>query len=125
MRMTEKQLAKLTGQTIRHKFNAQPVEVDGHHFPSTVEAQYKDHLDWLIKCGEVLFYLRQVPFHLPHREKYIVDYVVFYTSGTVSVLDIKGAITREFLRKKKLVETYYPVQIKIVKMKKGRFFYDE
>lgn len=102
-----------------HKFKAKSVKEDGHHFPSTLEWKYFKHLELLQKSGEVLFFLRQVPIHLPGGVKYVVDYLVFTASGEVRFVDVKGMETSEFLLKKKIVEDLYPFNIDIVK--KGDF----
>ena len=97
---------------IRHKFNAKPTVIDDNWFASKLESRYYEYIK---RDDTVLFFLRQVPFHLPENEKYVVDFVAFKKDGTVHFIDIKGMATRDFLRKKALVEKYYPVIIEIVK----------
>lgn len=108
-----------TSRKPAHKFKAKAVEEDGHLFPSTLEFNYFKHLELRVRIGEVIFFLRQVPFHLPGGLKYYVDYQIFNSSGTVDFVDVKGHTTAEFLMKKKLVESLYPVEIKVIK--KGDF----
>lgn len=103
----------------KHKFMAKPVEDDGQFFASTLEWKYFKHLKLLQACGEVLFFLRQVPFHLPGGVKYVVDYQIFYKNGDIVFVDVKGLETDTFKFKVKIVETIYPVDIKIVK--RGEF----
>lgn len=98
----------------RHKFNAKPVDDDGQHFSSKLEHRYYLHLKLLQKAGEVVFFLRQVPFHLSGNTTYRCDYQVFYTDGTVRFIDCKGMATDIFTLKKKQVEAIYPVEIEIV-----------
>lgn len=98
-----------------HKFKAKPVTYCGHKFPSTLEWRYFQRLTILVKSGEVLFFLRQIPFHLPGGVKYIVDYQIFYADGTISFVDVKGMETSEFKIKKKIVEDLYPINIEIIK----------
>lgn len=102
-----------------HKFKAKAVEDAGHRFPSTLEWKYFKHLELLKKAGEVIFFLRQVPFHLPGGVKYVVDYQIFNRDGSIQFVDVKGVETSEFILKKKMVEDLYPVTIDIVK--KGDF----
>jgi len=102
-----------------HKFKAKAVTQDGHRFPSTLEWKYFNHLEALILLKEVVFFLRQVPFHLPGGVKYVVDYQVFYSNGEIKFVDVKGCETSEFILKKKMVEDLYPVKIDIIK--KGDF----
>ena len=103
----------------RHKFGAKPTIRDGIKFPSKLEALYYDRLVLLQRAGEVLFFLSQVPFHLTGGVKYVVDFQVFYTGGTVEFVDVKGKETQAFIDKKKMVEALYPVEIKVVK--RGEF----
>jgi len=98
----------------RHKFNAQAVVRDGHRFPSKLEAAYCGRLDILKEAGEVLFYLRQVPFALPGGTTYRADYLVFYADGTCDVVDVKGVDTPVSKMKRNQVEALYPLKITIV-----------
>lgn len=102
-----------------HKFNAKRVDDGGDKFPSTLEWKYFKYLQLLQKSGEVLFFLRQVPFHLPGGIKYVVDYQIFYEDGSVRFVDVKGFETSEFKIKYKMVKDLYPVEVEIVK--KGDF----
>lgn len=96
---------------IKHKFHAIPTELDGIKFASKKEAKrYKD-LILLKKAGDILFFLRQVPFHLPGNIKYLCDFVIFWTNGEVTFEDIKGMKTAIYILKKKQVETLYPIKI--------------
>jgi hypothetical protein len=98
-----------------HKFKAKPVTCDEMHFPSKLEARVYGKLKLEQQAGFVLFFLRQVPFHLPGGVKYVCDFVVFYADGSVKFIDAKGMETSEFKMKKKMVEDLYPVTIEIVK----------
>lgn len=102
-----------------HKFKAKPVTEDGHRFASNLEWQYFKHLQLMVRSGVVLFFLKQVPFHLPGGVKYITDYLLFMSDGSVRVVDVKGVETDTFKLKKKMVEDLYPVEIEIIK--KGDF----
>lgn len=94
-----------------HKFKAVLTERDGQVFHSKKEARFYDGLVLLKRQGEVVFFLRQVPFHLPGGVRYIVDFQVFWADGTVSFIDVKGVRTAAYIRNKKQVETLYPVTI--------------
>lgn len=103
----------------RHKFNAKPVREDDRFFASKLENKYYNHLKFLQKTGDVLFFTRQVPFELDFKNtrvtRYVADFQVFWTDGNISFVDVKGRETDVFLMKKKMVETQYPVEITIVK----------
>jgi len=96
---------------IKHKFRAKPQEYDGIKFPSKKEALRYMHLQALKKRGEVLFFLRQVPFYLPGGVKYVLDFMVFWADGIVTMEDSKGLKTPMYIAKKKMVESIYPIEI--------------
>ena len=98
----------------RHKYNAKATMRDGFYFGSTLEANYYDYLKLLKAAGEVEYFLRQVPFHLPGNVTYRVDFQVFYMDGHHEYVDTKGRITKEFIRNQKQVEHLNPVKIKVV-----------
>ncbi len=103
----------------RHKFKAKPTINDGIRFDSKLEASYYEKLKWWQSQGEVLFFLRQVPIHLPGGTKLVIDFQVFYTDGRVEMIDTKGVETPEFKIKRREAEAVYPFEIKVVK--KGDF----
>lgn len=100
---------------INHKFHAKPSYVDDKWFGSKAEAQYYTHLKLLQEQGKIVFFLRQVPFDLPGKVKYFVDFVEFWADGTVKFTDVKGYETETFKLKKKMVEEIYPVELHIVR----------
>ena len=97
---------------LNHKFRAKPQNVDGIHFASKKEARRYAELNTLKRVGEVLFFLRQVPLHLPGDVKYVCDYLVFWTDGNITFEDVKGMRTPLYIAKKKIVEEIYPIEIK-------------
>lgn len=99
---------------IKHKYHAKPCETDGIRFDSKKEAKYYSELKLRIRAGEIVFFLRQVPFDLPGGVKYRVDFQEFHADGTVHFIDVKGMQTDDFIMKKKMVESLYPVEIEIV-----------
>ena len=98
----------------RHKFNAIPTIADGIRFASKKEAKYYEELKIRQRLGEVIFFLRQVPFHLPGGVVYRVDFQEFLADGTIRFVDVKGMVTKTFTMKKKMVESIYPVEIEVV-----------
>lgn len=99
----------------KHKYHAVRVEHDGVKFDSMKEARYYDTLKMLVKAGDVVFFLRQVPFHLPGGVTYRVDFQEFRSDGTVHFVEIKGFETKEWIAKKKMVENLYPIKIEVIK----------
>lgn len=100
--------------TAKHKFNAVKSSRNGFRFDSKKEARYYDELVLRQRAGEVAFFLMQVPFHLPGNVRYVVDFQVFLSDGTIEFVDVKGMQTEMFKTKKKLVESIYPIEIKVV-----------
>jgi len=100
---------------MRHKFKATITEADGIKFSSKKEAKYYYQLNILKKNGDILFFLRQVPFHLPGGVIYRVDFMEFWANGDIIFTEIKGYETQEWLMKKKLVESLYPIKITVKK----------
>lgn len=96
---------------LRHKFRAKPCEDDGIKFASLKERKRYRELKFLQEKGEILFFLRQVPFHLQAGVKYVCDFVVFWTNGEVTIEDVKGIKTDMYILKKKMVEAIYPITI--------------
>lgn len=96
---------------VKHKFNAIRAEVDGEKFQSKKEARYFSQLQLARQSGELLFFLRQVPFHLPGGVRYVCDFAEFWKSGEVRFVDVKGFATAVYKSKKKMVEAMYPVKI--------------
>ncbi len=96
---------------IWHKFHAVRTEVQGVTFSSKKEARYWQGLELAKQSGDLLFALRQVPFHLPGGVKYVVDFCEFWKNGEVRFVDVKGFKTPMYLLKKAQVETLYPIKI--------------
>lgn len=96
---------------IHHKFKNIRTELDGIKFSSKKEAKYWGDLNLARISGQLLFALRQVPFHLAGNIRYIVDFVEFWADGSVRFVDVKGVRTPMYKLKKKQVEAAYPVTI--------------
>lgn len=96
---------------LKHKFKARRTNVDGIKFSSKKEANRYNILKLLQKSGEILFFLRQVPFHLPGGVKYVCDFFIFWANGDVTIEDVKGFKTESYKAKKKMVEAIYPIII--------------
>lgn len=99
---------------IRHKFNAKHTEIDGKRFPSKMEGRYYSQLLKRVEAGEILFFLRQIPFDLPGNLTYRADFMTFLSDGSVEIIDVKGMDTPISKLKRRQVEASYPVAIKIV-----------
>lgn len=98
-------------QRIFHKFRAIPTEYDSIKFSSKKEKQRYLQLKLLQQNGEVVFFLRQTPFHLSGNVKYVCDFLVFWKNGYVTIEDVKGFKTTMYKTKKKMIEAAYPIEI--------------
>lgn len=94
-----------------HKFKAKRTEADGIKFASKRESEYYQKLCLAQKAGDLIFFLRQVPFYLPGNVRYVCDFTEFWADGTVRFTDVKGFRTPQYVSKKKMVEALYPVKI--------------
>ena len=95
-----------------NKYNNKKTTVDGITFDSKKEALYYQKLKLAKQSGELLFFMRQAPFHLPGKVRYLVDFVEFWADGRVQFTDVKGMRLPEYIMKKKMVEELYaPVTI--------------
>lgn len=104
----------MTWSKLKHKFSAKPSTSDGIRFASKKEQKRYQELKVLQQHGELLFFLRQVPFHLPGGVKYLCDFMNFWHDGSVTIEDVKGFKTDMYTAKKKIVESVYPIEIQEV-----------
>ena len=108
-------VAKKGSEMIYHKFNAIRTEIEGIKFASKKEADYYKELCLRrSEGGDIIFFLRQVPFHLPGGTKHIIDFVTFNRDGTVRFIEIKGYDTPMGKMKRKMVEELYPIKIEVI-----------
>lgn len=114
--MSEEEYREFMGEKLfkKSKYNAVIVERDGYKFDSKKEAKYFDELLLRVKAKEVLFFLRQVPFHLPGKVVYRLDFLEFHPDGSVHFVEVKGFDTPMGKLKRKQTEELYPVKIEVV-----------
>lgn len=99
---------------LRHKYSAIATECDSIRFDSRKEARYYRKLKTRQAAGEIVVFLRQVPFYLPGGVRYVCDFQEFHADGSVHFVDVKGVETATFKAKKKIVEDLYkPIKIEI------------
>lgn len=96
------------------KYSAKITECDGFKFSSKLEKNYYESMKLLQKSGQLKYFLRQVPFHLPGNVKYVVDFVLFFEDGEIRYIDVKGFDTALSKTKRKIVEATYPIKIEVV-----------
>lgn len=99
---------------VRHKFGAKATVSDGIRFDSKREARYYDALKLRVAAGEVVFFLRQVPIHLPGGGCMRVDFLEFHADGTAHFVDAKGYATEAWKARRAVAEGVYPITIETV-----------
>lgn len=99
--------------TKKNKYGNYVTRVDGIRFDSKKEAAYYEQLKLRQLAGEVLYWLRQVPVHLPGGTRYVVDFLVFFVDQgrAPEYVDVKGRETPMFRVKRREVEHHYPIRI--------------
>ena len=103
----------------RHKYGAIATTVDGIRFASKKEAQRYSFLKSLERADRLRNLELQPKFPCVVNGKkiytYIADFKYTDEDGNEVIEDVKGVETAIFRLKKKLVESLYPVEIKVVK----------
>lgn len=95
------------------KYGAIATTVDGIRFDSKKEARYYEQLKLRKAAGEVSYWLRQVPLHMPGGTRYVVDFLVFFVdqSRPPEYVDVKGRETAMFRMKRREIEHLFPIKV--------------
>lgn len=111
----DKSAGKSTAPAPARKYHNHPTEVDGIRFDSKREARYYEQLKLRKTAGEVSFWLRQVPLHLPGGTRYVIDFLVFFTDAAraPAFVDVKGRETQVFRVKRREIQHQYPITIEL------------
>jgi len=94
-------------RALGHKYGAVMVERDGFKMKSKKQARRYDELKLLVKSGDCLFFLHEVPFRMPGTI-YYADFIPFWSDGTVTVEDVKGFKTATYKLKKRMMTIHFP-----------------
>lgn len=108
------------------KYNNKVQQFEGMTFDSTAELNRFLHLRILVRAKEITKLRRQVPYLLipktarpsggSEREcTYLADFVYVDRTGVEVVEDVKGAVTPEFVIKRKLMLHLHGIEIRLVK----------
>jgi hypothetical protein len=103
----------------KNKYNNKKPTIDGHKFDSKKEARYYEKLKLLQKAGGIKKFELQPKFRLQdgfddkegnhHRPiNYFADFKIWWSDGTVEVVDTKGFKTSVYKIKKKILLKKYP-----------------
>lgn len=101
--------------TRTNKYNAVRKDVDGITFDSKAEARRYGELKLLKQAGEIRWFNRQ-PSFLLHVDRYRPDFIICDKDGRIYVEDVKGMVTRAFIKKQKEWALLYPdIPLEVVK----------
>jgi len=95
----------------KNKYNAIPVIIDGYFFPSIKEGKRYAELTLLKRAGDIIRFYRQVPFYLPGKIVYRLDFLIYWKNKEITHEDTKGFQTAVFKIKRKQVEEIYGIKI--------------
>ena len=101
------------------KFKAKPTVYNGVRYPSKKHAKAAADLDFRIKVGIVVSWIREVPFPLPGKTatgrpiKHFVDFLAFKPDGTYQLIEVKGFRVGLGELKRSQVEELYNVVIEV------------
>lgn len=115
--MTSAEYQELNQPKKANKYKNEPVMIDGKKFPSKREANRYGVLKIAQMAGEISNLRLQVTYRLEVNGilvcKYIADFV-YDRAGKEIVEDSKGARTKEFVIKKKLMGAVHGIMVKEV-----------
>ncbi|KOP84169.1 hypothetical protein AN957_21995 [Cytobacillus solani] len=127
--MSHKQYRKKKQST--PKYGNKKTVVDGITFDSQAESIYYNQLKYLKHTKQIKDFKLQPRYLLQDSFKkngktyrkieYIADFEITNLDGSTQIIDIKGAITKEFAIKQKLFELKYIDSITLLKYKNGQF----
>lgn len=115
VRLRDQVLPLLAPEQKPRKYRNEPVVVDGERFDSKLEARYYEQLKARRAAGEVLWWVRQVPFTLEGGVRYLADFLVVLAAGGADVIDCKGEDTQASINKRKQVKARYGVDVQLVR----------
>lgn len=98
-----------------NKYRSVKTVVDGIVFDSKAESARYELNKLRVRSGELQYFLRQVPFHLPGGVTYRVDFMEVGQDGKIEYIDVKGFLTPNSKTKISVTEGTYPVKIRLVK----------
>jgi hypothetical protein len=117
----EEYLATVSMPKRGNKFGAQRTERDGITFDSKREAEVYGELRLLEKAGRISGFERQRKFELIVNGEIIGTYRADFAfidhdqDGRLRVIDVKGVITRDFRRVKKIIKAIYNIEVEVWK----------
>lgn len=117
----EEYLAAVAKPTRLNKYGAKKTTVDGITFDSKREAEVYGELKLLERAGRISGFERQRKFNLIINRKIIGTYRADFAfidhdqDGRFRVVDVKGVITRDFRRVRKIIKAAYNIDVEVWK----------
>jgi len=96
------------------KYGAKKAVADEITFHSIKERDYYLRLKGMKERKEIKFFLCQVPFRLPGKIKYLLDFMIFELDGSITYVDVKGFMTETARIKLAQVKDLYQINVTIV-----------
>ncbi|MDE2097130.1 MAG: hypothetical protein KGL39_07780 [Patescibacteria group bacterium] len=84
-------------------------------YDSKGEAEYAARLDQEKIVGIVSLWLPQVAFPLPGKSRYILDFLVVNSDGSIRYIDFKGKDLTMSRLKRRQVKEFFNIDVEIVK----------
>lgn len=97
----------------KNKYNAEKVIIDGITFASKKEGRYYETLKLMKQSGHVINFYMQVPFRLPGKTTYWLDFLECWKGDIIKHTDVKAIQTTVFKIKKRQVEEIYGIKIEV------------
>ena len=98
----------------RTKFHNVHVTVDAITFPSKRQAKHYQELKLRVATGELAGFIPEVSIPIGGGKRMRVDALLIPAGTKLYFEDPKGIATREWLLKKAIAESLYPIEIKTV-----------
>jgi hypothetical protein len=98
----------------KSKYGNKKIVIDGIKFDSTKEGEYYEKLKLAKKSGELINFYMQVPFRLPGKTTYWLDFLEIWKNALIRHVDVKVIETAVFKIKKRQVEEIYGIEIETV-----------
>lgn len=117
----EEYLAAVANPKRANKYGAKKTTVDGITFDSKREAEVYGELKLLERAGRVSGFERQRKFNLIVNGEIIGTYRADFAwidhdqDGKFRVCDVKGVITRDFRRVRKIIKAAYNIEVEVWK----------
>ena len=90
------------------KYHAEPAYHNGIRYASTLERDFAQNLDLLLRGGEILWWSQQAQFVVAESIVYQTDFIYVDKCGKIFVVDTKGMKTKDYLIKRKMLLTRFP-----------------